>query len=304
MASPQKENGFTSIAHEILDEICRYKFNGAQLRIVLKVWRLTYGYNRKDHDFSISFLCECTGLSDRTIKKEIKSLLDLNVLIETKKATRSNSRRLSFNKDYESWILGRSGGDEVPEQMDLFEELEVNSSSPDSNPNEVNYTSPHQVNDTSPNSHYEVNDNSPINRYKDLKISIKDKYALFEKFYEIYPRRISKKKAEESWKRLCNQKDFDPIRALEQTQNFADTCKLLETETKFIAYPATFLNQKRYEDYSVVDPEGLVGTKTAEKKRTGSALDELLRKEMETSGAGRRDSTDEVHLGGLPEFCD
>ncbi|MNW41738.1 Bacteriophage replication protein O [compost metagenome] len=303
MADVQKENGFTSVAHEILDEICQYKFNGAQLRIIIKIWRLTYGYSRKDHDFSISFLSECTRLAERTVKKEIKTLLDLNVLIETKRATRSNSRRIAFNKDYDVWMIERSGGDDMPEQLDLFS-VEVHDHAPNSQPNEVHDCSPHEVHDCSPNSVFEGNDCSPINRYKDLKISIKDKYALFDRFYEIYPRKVSRKKAQESWNRLCNHNDFNPIQALEQTQNFADTCKLLETETKFIAYPATFLNQKRYEDYTVVDPEGLAQSGNKGNRSTGSAIEQRLREELGIDEQGGRTVVDEVHFGGLLHLPD
>lgn len=302
MADVQKENGFTPVAHEILDEICQYKFNGAQLRLIVKVWRLTYGYGRKDHDFSISFLSECTRLAERTVKKELKTLLDLNVLIETKRATRSNSRRISFNKDYDTWTIQKSG-EYMPEQLDLFSD-QVHDHAPNSQPNEVHDCSPHEVHDHAPNSVFEGNDCSPINRYKDLKISIKDKYALFDRFYDIYPRRISKKKAQESWKRLCNQKDFNPIQALEQTQNFAYTCKLLETETKFIAYPATFLNQKRYEDYTVVDPEGLAQNRSKGSRSTGSAIEQRLREELGIDDQGGRTVVDEVHFSNIPELPD
>ncbi|MCA4755551.1 replication protein [Mycolicibacterium fortuitum] len=303
MASPQKENGYTALAHEILDEICQYEFNGAQLRIIMKIWRLTYGYKRKDHDFAVTFLCECTGLSDRTIKKEIKTLIDYNVLVETRRATRSNPRRLSFNKDYDSWTIKKSG-DSMQEQLDLFESFEVNNTSPNSQLNEVNITSPHEVNDTSPNSDYEVNNSSPIKRNKDLKISIKDKEAMFEQFYSIYPRKIARKKVESSWRTLCKEKDFDPYRAIANTLNFIETCKLLKTDLKYLPYPATFLNQKRYEDYDVVDPEGLLQVTEMNIGGGGSALDRLLRKEMEGHGSERRDITDEVHRGGIPELPD
>lgn len=42
---------------------------------------------------------------------------------------------------------------------------------------EVHDCSPHEVHDRAPNSVFEGHDCTPINRYKDLKISIKDKYA-------------------------------------------------------------------------------------------------------------------------------
>jgi len=41
MANPQKENGYTPVANEILDELVKLPLNGTQLRIICVVWRFT-----------------------------------------------------------------------------------------------------------------------------------------------------------------------------------------------------------------------------------------------------------------------
>jgi len=262
MASPQKEKGFTPIANEILDETCRYKFNGAQLRIIIKIWRLTYGYSRKDHDFSITFLSQVTGLSESAVKKELRFLINSQVLVVTKDATRSKSRMLSFEKDYEKWTVERSE-EELKEQLDLFDQgHDCIPNNEETRSNEGHDCTPLEGHDCIPNSDYEGHDCTPIKRKKILKKSIKEKKELFDQFYTIYPRKISRKKAEESWNRLCAHDEFDPEQAINNTLNFLETCKLLETETKYIPHPATFLNQKRYEDYPVIDPEGLAQSKS------------------------------------------
>ncbi|MBB3132164.1 phage replication O-like protein O [Paenibacillus rhizosphaerae] len=300
MANVQKEHGFAPIANEILDTICQYTFNGAQLRIVLKIWRLTYGYGRKDHDFSISFLQQTTGLSDRTIKKEIAALVKDRVLIVTKQETSTTARRLAFNKDYDQWTISKSGDNPV-HQDDLFSMTEGKDCSPpdDVARGEVLFTPGGKY----PSPQDGVLGGSIVPPYKEkdlLKKSIKDNIALFDQFYEIYPRKVSKKKAQESWNRLCKQEGFNPSLAIEQTRNFAETCKLLKTATKFIPHPSTYLNQKRYEDYNVVDPEGLAENS----KGSGSAFDRLLRKELEEHGSRRRDISHEVHFGGIPQLPD
>lgn len=260
MARPQIENGFTSVANEILDEICFFKFNGAQLRIILKIWRLTYGYKRKDHDFSITFLHENTGLSESAVKKELKALIGAKVLIEVQKATRSTSRRLSFNKNYEEWIMPKSG-DEMSEEKDQFNVNQGHDCAPNKEEDQVHDCDPHEVHDCIPNSDFEVHDCTPSKRNKDLKKSFKEKEALFDQFYSIYPRKVARKKAESSWRTLCKNKDFDPDLAIANTMNFIETIKLLGTSPTFIPYPSTYLNQKRYEDYPRVDPEGLAAAK-------------------------------------------
>lgn len=304
MANVQKENGFAPIANEILDAICQYTFNGSQLRIVLKIWRLTYGYGRKDHDFSITFLQETTGLSDRTIRKEVATLIKGKVLMVTKQETNTTPRRLAFNKDYDQWTLEKSG-ERTMEQIELFPNMEgKDCSSLNESAGEEGLFPPERKDCSSPDGVLRGSIVPPYKEIRSLKKSIKEKEAMFEQFYSIYPRKLARKKVESSWRTLCKEKDFDPERAIANTLNFIETCKLLKTDIKFLPYPATFLNQKRYEDYDVVDPEGLLQVTEGINGGGGSALDRLLRKEMEGHGSHRRDITDEVHLGGIPELPD
>ncbi|MDO7485482.1 replication protein [Peribacillus frigoritolerans] len=55
MADVQLENGYTRVANEILEAIQMYTFTTNQLKIIMAVWRNTYGYTRKKHDISLGF---------------------------------------------------------------------------------------------------------------------------------------------------------------------------------------------------------------------------------------------------------
>ncbi|ASA22031.1 replication protein [Paenibacillus donghaensis] len=304
MAKPQKENGFAPIANEILDEICQYTFNGAQLRIVLKIWRLTYGYSRKDHEFSITFLQQTTGISGRTVRKEIAHLVKSRVLIVTKRETKTTARRLSFNKNYDEWTIAKSG-DLMEEQIDLFTSDEGSDTSPHDDEGGGEQHFPSEGSNTSPQTPSRRGAILPPYKEKDLlKKIFKENIALFDKFYEIYPRRIATVKAKTSWEKLCKEKGFDPALVIKNTENFAETCKLLKTDKKLIPYPATYLNQKRYVDYGVVDPEGMLQVAVPESKKTGSVLDRALQREVEGIGSSRRDVTPQVPVGSLPELQD
>ncbi|OIB04863.1 hypothetical protein AK95_14705 [Paenibacillus sp. LC231] len=304
MANPQLEDGYTRIANELLDEICLYKWNGSQLKIVIKVWRLTYGYNRKDHEFSRTFLQEVTGLSESTIKQELSFLIKNRILLVTKKETGTEGRKLAFNKNYEEWTIPKCG-DSMKEEMDYTSNQGGQDSTPLDREGGGSGFHPPGGYDSTPLDSVEGGAiPPPYKEIRSLKKSIKEKEAMFEQFYSIYPRKLARKKVESSWRTLCKEKDFDPDRAIANTLNFLETCKLLKTDIKFLPYPATFLNQKRYEDYDVVDPEGLLQVSEGTKGGGGSALDRLLRKEMEGHGSHRRDITDEVHLGGIPELPD
>lgn len=105
MANPQKENGFTPIANEILESVYSRKFTANQLFILLVLWRYTYGFQRKDHDLSLGFISEATGIDRKAVKRAMDNLLENNVVVVTKEATFSESRRLAFNKNYESWNI-------------------------------------------------------------------------------------------------------------------------------------------------------------------------------------------------------
>ncbi|WP_342505895.1 replication protein [Sporosarcina sp. FSL K6-2383] len=103
MASPQKENGFTGIANEILEAVQKYKFSLNEMKIIMCVWRFTYGFNRKSHAMSLSFLENHTGLSRSRINASLKKLIEDNVLkkVEYGDAKRTNSYK--FNKHYNTW---------------------------------------------------------------------------------------------------------------------------------------------------------------------------------------------------------
>lgn len=103
MASPQKENGYTSIANELLEQIYRRRFSASQLKILLLVIRFTYGFNRKTAALSNTFIASGTGMHEITVSKEVGTLLRDNVLKLHKNPTFHNSRVIGINKDYESW---------------------------------------------------------------------------------------------------------------------------------------------------------------------------------------------------------
>jgi phage replication O-like protein O len=108
LASPQIENGFTKVANELLEQIVQFKFNGTQYKIILVIWRYTYGFNRPQHEFSNKFFAEATGANDKTVKKELTKLLESEVLIEVAAATFTSGRIITFNKDYEKWKIERT----------------------------------------------------------------------------------------------------------------------------------------------------------------------------------------------------
>jgi phage replication O-like protein O len=117
MADVQLENGYTRIANQILEKMAQIKLNATQYRIVMVVWRYTYGFDRTMHELSISFISQATGCSERQIQRELKDLCARRILVQQSQKGRTNL--LGFNKNYDEWgeekIVKRSA---TPVQMD------------------------------------------------------------------------------------------------------------------------------------------------------------------------------------------
>ena len=108
MANPQKENGSTDIANELLEVIYSSNFNAPQLDIIYCLIRYTYGFHRKSHKLSINFISRATKRHKITISKELTKLIDKNVINVEQKSTYSTSRILSLNKNYSTWGVSQN----------------------------------------------------------------------------------------------------------------------------------------------------------------------------------------------------
>lgn len=113
MASPQKENGFTPIANELLEAIFSAKLNSTQLKIVLLILRYTYGFSRKEHKFSLNFIARGIGVSRRYVSNELKTLIAANLITIVREHTDTEARVLSLNKNYDTWNLDRTTQQQV-----------------------------------------------------------------------------------------------------------------------------------------------------------------------------------------------
>lgn len=102
MASPQKENGFTAIANEILEQLVKLRIPPSEKDILLLVIRKTYGYGKKKDWISLSKFEEATGLSRVTVVKSLKNLIARKLLVKS-------GLLLGFNKNWEEWGVVKSG---------------------------------------------------------------------------------------------------------------------------------------------------------------------------------------------------
>ena len=68
---------------------------------------------------------------------------------------------------------------------------------------------------------------------------------MWEDFWELYPRKVGKKVARTAWAKLTSQQKVVAMTAL---PNHLQYWKQKETDSEFIPFPATWLNQERFED--------------------------------------------------------
>lgn len=96
MSSPQKENGFTPIANELLEAFYRCKLLEYERCIIMCIWRKTYGWSKKEDWVSNSQIFEETGIALPNITRTLNSL-------KTKKIVIKNGRLVGVNKRYLEW---------------------------------------------------------------------------------------------------------------------------------------------------------------------------------------------------------
>ncbi len=100
MANPQKENGFTSIANELIESFQRLHLSGNQWCLLWTIIRLTYGWNKKVDHISLSMFEQCTGLNRWNLKRDLNNLFKRGVIIKD-----SSGYMIGYGlqKDYTKW---------------------------------------------------------------------------------------------------------------------------------------------------------------------------------------------------------
>lgn len=103
MASPQIEKGYTRIANELIERIVQVGLNGTQYRIIMTIWRYTYGIKgQKSNELSVRFLSEKINANKRQTERELAVLMERNI-VKTLGVGEKGARVLQVNKNYEQW---------------------------------------------------------------------------------------------------------------------------------------------------------------------------------------------------------
>jgi phage replication O-like protein O len=102
MASPQKEDGYTPIANEILDALCQTDIVIAyyEMKCLHFILRKTYGWQKKEDRISLSQFVEGTNIKRPHVCRALKRLLAGNFITQS---GNHKSVTYSFQKNYKEW---------------------------------------------------------------------------------------------------------------------------------------------------------------------------------------------------------
>jgi phage replication O-like protein O len=229
VANVQIENGFTRIANELMENIPYFKFNGTQLRLLLVIFRYTYGFSRKSHELSISYLITATGIHREQVKRELSTLIKCNVVTVVREATFTTPRILGLNKDYDTWDIPRN------KPKDTLVAKTLPGSEKDCT----------QVAKKVPPPGSELASQERKNINKTLKKNTAYP-SDFEKFYSEYPRPEDKRRTYNNWRTCLKTHTVEQLIAACRNYKSAKA----GTEKQFLKTSANFLGrEKPFEDY-------------------------------------------------------
>ena len=214
MANPQLENGYLKISTELFEALAGARLPGESRQVLDVIIRKTYGYNKKSDDISTSQFMQATGLNRLAIRRATKRLRVSKMILGIKNDT-TGIISYSIQKDYDKW-LG------VSKMI----------------PGIKNVSRGYQK-------RYKRGiKNEPHNIYKD---NIQKTHGQFESFWSLYPRKVSKQTALKAFLKLSPNDELLQL-IIKGVEIQSKTDQWQKDNGQFIPHPATWLNQRRWED--------------------------------------------------------
>lgn len=233
MANPQIENGYTAVANEILDHLYKQPLNGTELKVIMCILRYTFGFQRKSHKLSATFIAKWGNCDLRTVKRALKKLQQDRVIIYINSEQRGVTAELMFNKDYEQWC---TGGQNVTSGE--------NDTGGQNVTGVVGKMTPELVGKMTPKKIKKENKNIKTKYYDDF----------FEKVWKSYPRKLGKSSVTQKAKKELYEAGENVV--LGAVNSYIAEIQENGTVEKYIMHGSTFFNT-RWRDY-IKEPEPCV----------------------------------------------
>src|SRR5688572_2274410 len=98
MANPQKENGNTQIANEVLEKLISSGLNGTEMSLCFMVIRKTWGWHKKDDKISLTQFQQGINQKNRKVVVEnLNKLVTKKLLLVTKSELATGTNTYQFN---------------------------------------------------------------------------------------------------------------------------------------------------------------------------------------------------------------
>jgi phage replication O-like protein O len=105
LADVQPEHGWTKLADELLEALCRAQLSGRPLAVMLAMVRLTYGWGRVADRISSTQIAKLCDLDAGNVRTVLGQLVDARMLEHSGGAYRTNVWWIQ--KDHERWVVAR-----------------------------------------------------------------------------------------------------------------------------------------------------------------------------------------------------
>ena len=229
MASPQKENGFTPIANEILEALCKVNLSPYESRILWFLFRKTYGWKKKSDRIALSQFSKGLGLDRRLVHRTLKNLSTEKKMIVISRDDK-NRPTYGFQKDYSKWRMS-SRKMTVISRDDRVSSTEMTGvSSAEMNTKETI-----------------TKETLQKKRGRSNGASHLAKGESFEVFWQAYPRKRNKGQAERVWQKINPGPELLKT-MLDSIQQAKRSEQWKKNNGQYIPHPSTWLNAKGWED--------------------------------------------------------
>lgn len=219
---------YMKIPNELVNALVKIRINGIQYAILLCIIRYTFGFNRRSHILSISFMAEAIKTHRNVVQRELTRLINLNIVSVYNQATCKSTREIGINTDYSGWhpisclSTDELGGSQIVATSD----------------NQLVVRSANQLVDQDINKC-----NKKINKSR-IFLNSPEITAEAERLYELYPRKRGKDGAMKKLPKLISELGSEVI----ENAILRYSREVKGKENDYIQYASTFFNSG-YVDY-------------------------------------------------------
>jgi phage replication O-like protein O len=102
MSKPELEKGFTRLANELMEALCRTNLAKYESRILWTVLRKTYGYQKKMDEISLSQFSKATGIDKPNVHRTLKLLIRRRIIVSEPQVP--GKIFYGLQTDYDQWM--------------------------------------------------------------------------------------------------------------------------------------------------------------------------------------------------------